>query len=60
MIEALSTPTRRAVDAAGLGRIREKLDAGERLSFEDGVRLFKTPELAAVGALANQIGRAHV
>ena len=51
----LSGTTRRAVDAAGLGSIREKVMAGERLTFEDGVRLFRTPELAAVGALANEV-----
>ncbi|MFN8061477.1 MAG: aminofutalosine synthase MqnE [Vicinamibacterales bacterium] len=34
--------------------IVEKLDAGERLSFDDGVRLFRHPDLLAVGALANR------
>ncbi|MFN7142607.1 MAG: aminofutalosine synthase MqnE [Myxococcota bacterium] len=55
MIEQLSPTTRRAVDAAGLGAIREKLDAGVRLTFEDGVTLFRTPDVAAVGALANRV-----
>ncbi len=54
MIELGST-TRRAIDAAGLGAIREKLEAGVRLSMEDGVQLFHTPEVAAVGALANRV-----
>ncbi|MDP2312918.1 MAG: aminofutalosine synthase MqnE [Pseudomonadota bacterium] len=54
MIELGST-TRRAIDAAGLGPIREKLEAGVRLSVEDGVQLFNTPEVAAVGALANRV-----
>ena len=40
--------------AAGLGAIDEKLRAGERLSFEDGVRLFASPDLLAVGWLANR------
>ena len=31
--------------AAGLAEIDEKLQAGERLSFEDGVRLFEVPDL---------------
>ena len=40
--------------AAGLAGIDEKLQAGERLSFEDGVRLFEAPDLLAVGWLANR------
>jgi len=40
--------------AAGLGSIDDKLRAGERLSFEDGVRLFDCPDLLAVGWLANR------
>ena len=39
---------------AGLGEIREKLDANERLTFDDGVRLFDCPDLLAVGWLANR------
>ena len=39
---------------AGLADIDDKLDAGERLTFEDGVRLFHTPDLLAVGWLANR------
>ena len=42
------------VDAAGLSDIRDKLDAGERLSFDDGVRLFECPDLLALGWLANR------
>ncbi|MDP6928610.1 MAG: aminofutalosine synthase MqnE [Planctomycetota bacterium] len=45
----------RLIDAAGLKDIREKVDAGERLSFEDGVRLYETPHLSAVGSLAHRI-----
>ena len=41
-------------NAAGLGDIAGKLDAGERLSFDDGVRLFECPDLLAVGWLANR------
>jgi aminodeoxyfutalosine synthase len=40
--------------AAGLLDISHKLDTGERLDFEDGVRLFNSPDLLAVGALANR------
>jgi aminodeoxyfutalosine synthase len=42
------------LQAAGLSDIDEKLPAGERLSFDEGVRLFETPDLAAVGWLANR------
>jgi aminodeoxyfutalosine synthase len=43
----------RRVHAAGLGDIAEKLENGIRLTLEDGVRLFETPDLFAVGVLAN-------
>lgn len=39
---------------AGIADIAEKLEAGQRLSFEDGVRLFECPDLLAVGGLANR------
>ncbi|HND30781.1 MAG TPA: radical SAM protein, partial [Myxococcota bacterium] len=42
------------IESAGLGRIREKVEAGERLTFEDGVALFRCPDLTALGALANR------
>jgi aminodeoxyfutalosine synthase len=38
-----------------LADIRDKVEAGERLSFEDGVRLFQCPEPLAVGALAHRV-----
>jgi aminodeoxyfutalosine synthase len=37
-----------------LGEIAEKLDAGTRLSLEDGVSLFEHPDLLAVARLANR------
>jgi aminodeoxyfutalosine synthase len=37
----------------GLAAIAAKVDARERLSFDDGVALFRCPDLHAVGALAN-------
>jgi aminodeoxyfutalosine synthase len=40
--------------AAGLADIDSKLRAGERLTFDDGVRLFATPDLLTVGWLANR------
>lgn len=35
--------------------IRDKIAQGQRLSFEDGVTLFQTSDLLAVGAMANQV-----
>jgi aminodeoxyfutalosine synthase len=40
--------------AAGLADIDDKLERGERLSFDEGVRLFEAPDLLAVGWLANR------
>ena len=34
--------------------VADRLDAGERLSFDDGIRLFEAPDLLAVGWLANR------
>lgn len=42
------------IDAAGLAGIDAQLRAGQRLSFEDGVRLFECPDLLALGLLANR------
>ncbi len=35
--------------------IAEKVQAGERLSFEEGVRLYRTPDLHALGFLAQTV-----
>ena len=40
--------------AAGIGDIADKLEAGVRLSFDEGVRLFECPDLLALGWLANR------
>src|SRR3954471_5131154 len=40
--------------SAGLSDIADKLDAGVRLNVADGVRLFDSPDLLAVGWLANR------
>jgi aminodeoxyfutalosine synthase len=40
---------------AGLNEIREKVVAGERLSFDDGVQLFAARDVAAIGSLANLV-----
>jgi aminodeoxyfutalosine synthase len=41
--------------ASPLAPIAEKVFAGERLSFEDGVALFRSPDLLGVGTLANRV-----
>lgn len=46
-------PTPERVFGPDLLDIYAKVDAGTRLSFEDGVRLYEHPNLTAVGALAN-------
>jgi aminodeoxyfutalosine synthase len=45
---------RERLRAAGLADIAEKVEARERLTFDDGVRLFETPEFMGVGWLANR------
>jgi aminodeoxyfutalosine synthase len=44
----------RAFETLGLSEIVRKLDRGERLTAEDGVRLFACPDLHALGWLANR------
>jgi aminodeoxyfutalosine synthase len=39
---------------AGLAEIADKLESGVRLDLADGVRLFESPDLLAVGWLANR------
>jgi aminodeoxyfutalosine synthase len=38
-----------------LDAIRQKVRVGERLSFEDGLALFRHPDVVAVGQLANEL-----
>jgi aminodeoxyfutalosine synthase len=40
---------------AELESIYEKVQSGERLSFDDGLKLFQCDDLTAIGALANQV-----
>jgi aminodeoxyfutalosine synthase len=51
----MSRVTEKLVEAAGLSDLYAKVIAGERLSFDDGVRLFRSRELMAVGAMANLV-----
>ncbi|MCC7398932.1 MAG: aminofutalosine synthase MqnE [Planctomycetes bacterium] len=46
---------KKLIDRAGLGDIDAKVRSGERLSFADGVRLYETPHLAAVGLMAHRV-----
>ncbi|MFQ5533050.1 MAG: aminofutalosine synthase MqnE [Candidatus Methylomirabilales bacterium] len=43
------------VARAGLADVYGKVLKGERLSYEDGLRLYHTSDLTAVGALANHV-----
>jgi aminodeoxyfutalosine synthase len=52
---ALSNLANRALERDGLGPIRDKVLAGERLSDADGLRLLETADLTALGALANDV-----
>lgn len=54
-VEPLSRVAGDALAAAGLPDLRDKVLLGERLTFEDGVRLFQCRDIAAVGALANHV-----
>jgi len=38
-----------------LGRVVERIEAGERLSFDDGMRLYASNDIHALGALANRV-----
>jgi aminodeoxyfutalosine synthase len=43
------------IDDSRLAPIAEKVLAGQRLSHEDGIALYRTPDLLAVGWLANYV-----
>jgi aminodeoxyfutalosine synthase len=45
---------RQRLNTAGLTEVADKVDARQRLSFADGVRLFESPDLFAVGWIANR------
>jgi len=50
--ESLAT---KLIARSGLADIDAKVRNGERLSFEDGVRLYETPHLSAVGLMAHRV-----
>src|SRR5438105_4191512 len=47
-------PIRNRLQASRLLDIADKLDAGERLTLDDGRRLFESDDLLGVGWLANR------
>ncbi len=49
----MSKVVEQLVHSAGLSDIYEKVESEERLSHDDGVRLFESGELMAIGAMAN-------
>lgn len=51
----ISTLAHRALERDGLGPIRDKVLAGERLADAEALRLLEATDLAAVGALANHV-----
>src|SRR3954463_16166461 len=44
-----------ATEASRLAAIREKVEAGQRLSFEDGLALEASNDLFAIGSMANLV-----
>ena len=44
-----------AIQDTGLDPVRDKVLSGKRLSFEDGVALYRSHDLLAIGALANHV-----
>jgi aminodeoxyfutalosine synthase len=54
MVTEFSPLTQSRLHSTGLSDIAEKLAAGVRLDFDDGVRLFTTPDLGTLGLLANR------
>jgi len=51
----ISTLANRALERDGLGPIRDKVLAGQRLTDADALRLLEARDLAALGALANHV-----
>ncbi len=41
------------IEQAGLGSVLRKIEDGERLSLDDGMRLYQCPDITALGYLAN-------
>ena len=43
------------IDDPRLRPIREKVESGQRLSYEDGVTLYRTSDILSVGYMANLV-----
>lgn len=54
-MQALASLSPEKIVGSDLMDIFAKVDAGQRLSFEDGMRLYTTPNLTAVGYMANLV-----
>jgi aminodeoxyfutalosine synthase len=52
---ALTGLAHRYIEQSGLGGIRDKVVAAERLTRDDGLTLYRHADLLAVGALANLV-----
>ena len=50
---------RTAIERAGMLDLAERVEAGERLGFDDGVRLYDCPDIQVVGYLANLVRERH-
>lgn len=57
--DGLPSLLRQRVSDRALLPIVEKVEEGRRLSFEDGLNLFRSPDLLTVGALANRVREAR-
>jgi len=55
----LSNLAHRALEKAGVGDLRDRVLEGARLTEADALRLFRCPDLAALGALANDVREAR-
>jgi aminodeoxyfutalosine synthase len=56
---AVSTLAHRALERDGLGRVRDDVLSGRRISDGDALRLLETADLSALGALANHVREAR-
>ena len=54
-MSALSLPLKNYLADPRLLPIAAKVERGERLTFEDGLLLYQTPDLAGVGAMAHSV-----
>jgi aminodeoxyfutalosine synthase len=53
--ETAQNPMEPIIDDARLKPILEKVKAGQRLGFEDGVKLYRSPDILTLGYMANLV-----